>query len=151
MSSIASGMNAERTNRWLLIGAAVLALGAAVLVFLLLANVGGDDDGATSGSGADVTVLVANQTIPANTEITAGMFDEVTVKESGQVVEAAGASSQVVGRVTTSQIVEGQQISLAQVSGAVVIRDNPVLDDLTGLGALSQCDALDVSGAGGPP
>ena len=137
MSSIASGMNAERTNRWLLIGAAVLALGAAVLVFLLLANVGGDDDGASSGSGPDVTVLVANQTIPVNTEITASMFDEVTVSESQTVADYASTSSQVVGRAATAEIIEGQQISLAQTSGGTT-------EDVDEAGLASVIDASSV-------
>ena len=121
MSSIASGMNAERTNRWLLIGAAVLALGAAVLVFLLLANVGGDGDGGTvAGTGEEVTVYVASQTIPANTRITSSMVEAVTVRESQAVADYASAESSVVDKVTTAEIIEGNQISLAQVGGSSV-------------------------------
>ena len=117
MSSIASGMNQERTNRWLLIGAAVLAVAAGVLVFLLLANVGGDDEGGGAISDGDVPVLVANQTIDANTVITEEMLTARSVAEEGAVANHASETSQVVGRVTTSPIIEGQQVSLAQIGG----------------------------------
>jgi pilus assembly protein CpaB len=109
--------NDERTNRWLLIGAALLAVLAGVLVFAALTNVGGGgDDEAKPAAGGDVTVLVAARTIKPNEKITADMFKTVSVPASQQVANPATVGSSVVGKVARTEIIEGQQISLAQVS-----------------------------------
>lgn len=116
MSTIASGMNQERQNRWLLIGAAVLAVAAGLLVFLLLDNSGGGGSSSAIEDG-DVKVLVAAQTIDANTRITEEMLVERSVSDDGAVSGHVGELSAVVGRVTTSPIVEGQQVSITQIGG----------------------------------
>ncbi len=117
MSSVAAGAkNEERTNRWLLIGAAVLAVLAGVLVFAALSNVGGSGDNAAKPAAGDVSVLVAARTIKTNEKITADMLKTVSVPASQQVTNPATVSSSVVGKVARTEIVEGQQISLLQVS-----------------------------------
>lgn len=117
MSSVAAGMkNEERTNRWLLIGAAVLAVLAGVLVFAALTNVGGGGGDEAKPVAGDVSVLIAVRTIKTNEKITADMLKTVDVPESQQVVNAATVVSSVVGKVARTEIIEGQQISLTQVS-----------------------------------
>jgi Flp pilus assembly protein CpaB len=114
MSSIVQGMNAEKTNRWLLIGAAVLAVVAGALVFAALANFGGDDDETvTSGEGPDVNVLVANQDISAGTALTEDMFRVAKFKESEVIAGAVSNPSSVVGRTARVNIQENQPLSTA--------------------------------------
>jgi pilus assembly protein CpaB len=130
MSSIVAGVNAERTNRWLLIGAAVLAVLAGVLVFALLANFG-DDDG-SSGSGAstagDTDVLVANQTINAGTEVTADMFEVASFDAKYIVPDAVNDAEALIGQTARVKILEGQQVSAQAFVGGV---DDTFDDQLT--------------------
>lgn len=117
MSSIASGASSERTNRWLLIGAIVLALLTGVLVFAALANFGGSDEGTTKTTTAgDARVLVASETIPANTKIKEGMFEEQKLAEDALVPSAASDKTQVIGQVTRFEILKNQQISLSHLA-----------------------------------
>jgi Flp pilus assembly protein CpaB len=120
MSSIAAGVNAERTNRWLLIGALVLAVLAGVLVFALLANFGGDDDESVAGgSGGDVEVLVANQSIEPGTTVSEDMFDVISVKDSIVVPDHVDDAEVIVGETARVEILQGNQISLRQFAGGV--------------------------------
>jgi Flp pilus assembly protein CpaB len=127
MSSIAAGVNAERTNRWLLIGAAVLAVLAGVLVFALLANVGDDDEGGGGGSGnaptGDNTTLVARQDIEAGTTLRADMFD-VREYDAETVVSNPVASLEAVeGQVTSTDILKGNQLSSSYLQGGTGAED----------------------------
>lgn len=117
MSSIAEGANSERTNRWLLIGAAVLAIVTGVLVFVMLANFGDGNNTKTTpaASGAGSEVLVAKQTIKAGQRITAEMVDPVKV--SGPAVAGAATDKAlVIGKVSEGDIVQGQVVSLSQIT-----------------------------------
>jgi pilus assembly protein CpaB len=120
MTSIAASMNAERTNRWLLIGALVLAVAAGIAIFVALANTIGDDDGtATLGEGGgEATVLVASETIPPNRKITADMFERVTVSEAALVPGALTEDSALIGQVTRAEVLKGEQISTARLAAA---------------------------------
>lgn len=116
MSSVTAGAkNEERTNRWLLIGAAALAVLAGILIFVALSNIGGSDSKPKAAAG-DVNVLVAGRTIKANDTITADMLKTISVAASAKVVNAATDQSSVVGRIARTEIVQGQQISLEQLS-----------------------------------
>lgn len=117
MSSMAAGVNAERTNRWLLIGAAVLAVLAGVLVFALLANVGGDDDNTSSASDGDTPVLVANRTINPGTEVTEDMFELVNFDSRYVVLGSVDDPAALVGQTANTKILEGAQISTQQFVG----------------------------------
>ena len=117
MSSVAAGANSERTNRWLLIGAAALAILTGVLLFVALANFGSSDSKkiapAVSSTGSEV--LVAKQTIKAGQRITPEMVD--SVKVSGPAVaDAAKDKTLVIGKVSEGDIVQGQVISLSQIT-----------------------------------
>ncbi len=119
MSSIVGGMNAERTNKWLLIGAAVLAVVAGALVFAALANFGGDDEktGSAPKSG-NAAVLVAKQDIEPGTRLTADMFRVATYAEEDVVIEPAANADAIVGFVAQQRILEGQQLSRVYIGQA---------------------------------
>ena len=108
--------NPQRTNRWLLIGAAVLALVAGILVAVVLANTGGGGGStntkSTTGT-SDQFALVAKETIPAGKKITLGMFDRVKVDST--VPEAVSDESVAVGQVPSVEILKGEQLSLSRI------------------------------------
>jgi pilus assembly protein CpaB len=109
-----SAANPERTNRWLLIGAAVLALIAGLAVALALSNAdsGGSNSSTKQSSGGDVKVLVAKETIASNTTISAGMFTVASVAKSALVIPNPVADEgAVIGKVTRSDILKGEQLS----------------------------------------
>jgi pilus assembly protein CpaB len=123
MSSITASANAERTNRWLLIGAIVLAIATGVLVFAAVANIGGDDESASTSIAGDQTVLVATQNIQPNTRITDAMFAARSVTADALVDGAISDESRVVGQVTRVEILRGEQISASRLTSAAVNRD----------------------------
>src|SRR5438046_348733 len=107
--------NPQRTNRWLLIGAAVLALIAGIMVAVVLANTGGGGTSktvSTTGTG-DQFALVAKDTIPAGKKITQGMFDRVKVNST--VPEAVSDESVAIGAVPRVEILKGEQLSLSRI------------------------------------
>jgi pilus assembly protein CpaB len=113
-TATAAGSNQERTNRWLLIGAIALAVVAGLLIFVALANVGGSDEASRGQvSPGDTMVLVAADSIPPNTRLTDDMFEVVGVAESALVPNAAldTERSAAIGKVTTAEILRGEQIS----------------------------------------
>jgi pilus assembly protein CpaB len=116
MSSVASRANPERTNRWLLIGAAILAVIAGVLVFALLANSGGSDNNKSSAPNVpagSTSVLVAKQAISSGTLVTADMFETKNVANKSLVPGFVTESSAVIGQTASVNIAAGQQLSTA--------------------------------------
>lgn len=113
MSSIAAGADSERTNRWLLIGAAVLAIVTGVLVFVALANFGGSDSetSATQAVLGDSKVLVAKQTIQPNTKVTKEMFETSTVPRASLVDGAVTDPAQVLDKVARTIVLKGEQLT----------------------------------------
>ena len=118
MSSLTTGMRSERTNRWLLIGAAALAVIAGALVFAALANFG-EDDGSTSSGGGSNPVLVARQTINQGTKLEESMFESVNVGDA-ELVPGAIADDSVFESeaVTNAAILKGEQLSVRRLAGA---------------------------------
>ena len=117
MSSIASNVSggAERTNRWLIIGAAVLAVVTGVLIFAALSSFGGSDSSsAKSAAKGDSSVLVANDTIAAGTKLTPEMFRVAKYGLADLVPQALTDPQAVVGQVTRVDILKGQQASATQ-------------------------------------
>ena len=111
MSSIATRVKAERTNRWLLIGALAFAIVTGVLVFAALSSFGGDS-GKSTESAVGQSVVVAKQNITANQKITADMVE--VAKVSGTTLDnPASNTAAVIGKVARSEIVQGQPISLS--------------------------------------
>jgi Flp pilus assembly protein CpaB len=119
MASIVASMSGERMNRWLLVGAAALALLAGILVFAILANVaGGDGGGDGTAAAGRANVLVARDTIRAGTEVTASMFEPASFEERFIVPDAVVDAAALTGRTARVEILRGQQISArAFVSG----------------------------------
>lgn len=113
MSSIAAGANSERTNRWLLIGAAVLAIVTGILVFVALANFGVSDSEPSAAKAVvgDSKVLVAKQTIQPNTKVTKEMFETSTVPRASLVDGAVTDPAQVLDKVARTIVLKGEQLT----------------------------------------
>ena len=121
MTTIAANAGPERTNKWLLIGGLVLALITGVLVFVAVGSVGGDDDGASTSSSVatgDTDVLVAKNNIRAGTKLDADMFRVATFAESDVVPQALNDPQAIIGETTTTDLLQGQQLSRAHVAAA---------------------------------
>ncbi len=89
MTNVAVG----RVNRRFLLLALILGVLSAVLVYAAVSRSGGEES-----SAMDITVVVAKEDIPANTEITAGVLEEA-VRPAGDVPEGAlGSISAAEGR-----------------------------------------------------
>jgi len=151
MASIATGANPERTNRWLLIGAVVLATSAGVLIFVALANTVSDDGGTTSAGSGDARALVANDNIPAGTELEASMFQLESFSEDALVPGALFDAKEVEGLVTRTEVLKNQQLS----GRAVGVADDgrptdPVLSDVLDQGTLAvSVSVKEVTAVGG--
>lgn len=151
MSSIVSGMNAEKTNRWLLIGALVMAVLAGVLVFAALANFSDDDgDSVTQSSGGPETVLVAKQNIPALTTLTEDMFERREVAASDVIANPVSESSAAIGQVTKFEVLKNQQLSFNYLAANDADNASKSLTIRPGFRAVS-VGVDDVSGVAGLP
>jgi pilus assembly protein CpaB len=128
MSGIAAGVSAERTNRWLLIGAAVLAVLAGVLVFALLASFEDDDGSSSVGDapqGANRT-LVAREDISAGTTLSSDMFELRQYDDATLVTNPVQSLEAVDGRVVRTDINRGNQLSATDIQDGVT---NDVLEE----------------------
>lgn len=114
MSSMAASSQADRANRWMLIGALALALLAGVLVFAGLANFGRDNTNGLGSASADV--LIAKETIKAGNAIKADDFRVARVAERELVIEAVADLGGVEGQIARTDILQGQQLSLQQIA-----------------------------------
>jgi pilus assembly protein CpaB len=114
----------------LLIGAAALAVITGILVFVALANTGGGDDTKASvdAIAGDTTVLVARQAIQPNTKITADMFESSTVPSSSLVDGAVTDQAQVVGNISRTIILKGEQLTTNRI-GSVEGKAEPGFRD----------------------
>lgn len=131
MASIAAGANSERTNRWLLIGAAALAVVTGVLLFAALANFGDSSDSkksTTQAAAGDSKVLVAKQTIQPNTKVTAAMFETVSVSSASLVDGAVTDQAQVLGKVARTVVLKGEQLTTNRI-GTVEGKADPGFRD----------------------
>lgn len=119
MSSITAKLDPERTNRWLLIGALVLAVLAGVLIFAALASGGGDDDKASANVPAGANdVLVAKETIRQGTALTEDMFRTARFNDDDLVANHISDAKAVVGQTVTTDILKGQQLSRENIASA---------------------------------
>ena len=117
MSSIASNVSGggERTNRWLIIGAAVLAVLTGVLIFAALSSFGSNDKASTKAAAkSDSSVLVATDTIAAGTKLKPEMFRVAQYAAADLVPSALTDPQAVIGQVTRVDILKGQQASATQ-------------------------------------
>jgi pilus assembly protein CpaB len=104
-----SGTSRMTTQRFVLIAGVVCGLIAAILVFVIVAQSGGSDDGSRS-------VVVAKQDIPAQSRLIADVLDVKTLSADEVEPEAFTARSQVVNRITGQAITAGDQILPTMVS-----------------------------------
>jgi len=104
----------ERQNRLIFIGAIVLAALAAVLIFLALSDVGGDDGGPASFAGS-VNVVVASGEIEAGSRITGDMLSIATLPENGIVEGALTDEAGLEGLVARQNMAKGEQFTAAKV------------------------------------
>ncbi len=103
-----SGSSRMTTQRLVLIAGAVVGLIAAILVFVVVTQAGGD--------GGDRSVVVAKQDIPAQSRLVADMLKVKNVPADEVNPEAFTARSQVVDRITAQPVTAGDQILPSMVS-----------------------------------
>jgi pilus assembly protein CpaB len=104
----ASGSSRMTTQRLVLIAGVVVGLIAAILVFVVVSQAGGDE--------GDRSVVVAKQDIPAQSRLVADMLEVKSMSADEVAPEAFTARSQVVNRITAEAISAGDQILPSMVS-----------------------------------
>lgn len=116
MTTVAAG----RVNRRFLFLALVLATLSAVLVYAAISR----SDSGTSGSAADVPVVVAKSSIPAGTVITADLVEVRRVPDFAVGTEAFTTIDDVVGQVAKFPLAANEQLLLSKfVSTAIGTND----------------------------
>ncbi len=109
----------SRSNRGLLVLAIAAGLVTAILVFVALADSGGGGDKTATPAAATSNVVVAQQAIPAGTEITVEMVKVVAVPDTLLVPGAFADTVPLVGEVTRYPISKGEQLSPAKIGPLV--------------------------------
>lgn len=103
------------TNGLLLLLALVAGLAAAVIVFIVVSESGGDGDSTPAVTDGTVPALVATQSISAGTLITEEMVKVVDVPESLLVSGAYDDAELVIGEVSTVSIGASEQITTSKI------------------------------------
>jgi pilus assembly protein CpaB len=103
------GMALKGGNRFSLIFGIGLAIVAAVLIVVFLSNAKSESGGG-SVSGPAVPVVVAAVEIPLGTKIDASMVKVKDFPEGGILPGAFKTNEEVIGKVTTIRVVEGEQV-----------------------------------------
>jgi pilus assembly protein CpaB len=104
----------DRANHLMIIGAALLAVIAGVIIFVAVSQSGGDDSTAKAAPKGDASVLVAKDTIAAGTKLTPDMVRVATFTQSDLVPDALSDPKAIIGLVARGDILQGQQISKLQ-------------------------------------
>jgi len=104
-----SGASRIPTQRLVLIAGVVVGLIAAILVFVVVTQAGGSEDGSRP-------VVVAKQDIPAQSRVVADMLEVKTLPSDKVNPEAFTARSQLVNRITAAAVKAGDQILPPMVS-----------------------------------
>src|SRR3989304_8755319 len=100
-----------RSGRGLLPLAVVSGLVAAILVFVALVRSGDDGRPGSGASGSTLRVVIAEQDIPARTEIGPAMVSVVDVPGSLAVNGALDSVEPLIGETTRYPIAAGPQIT----------------------------------------
>src|SRR3972149_7781149 len=98
-----------KTQRYVFYLGLLLAAIAAIIVFVAI-------NSAESGTGGTVAVVVANDTIPAQTRVPSDMPSVKFLSPDAASPDAFSSRSQLVDRVVTTEIAAGAQILPAMVS-----------------------------------
>jgi len=128
MSTIAASAGPERTNKWLLIAGVALAIMTGILVFVAVSSFGGGDEAAPALVTGDSDVLIAKQTIPQGSTLSADQFRVATFSEDNLVPNAISDRASIVGQTATTDILKGQQLSRAHIAATT---DDERADQLT--------------------
>jgi len=99
----------DKSQRYVFYLGLLLAAIAAIIVFVAI-------NSAESGTGSTVAVVVANDTIPAQTRVTSDMLSVKFLSPDAANPDAFSSRSQLVDRVVTTEIAAGAQILPAMVS-----------------------------------
>ena len=99
----------DKSQRYVFYLGLLLAAIAAVIVFVAI-------NSAESGTGGGLPVVVANDTIPAQTRVTSDMLSVKFLAPDEANLDAFSSRSQVVDRVVTAEIAAGAQILPSMVS-----------------------------------
>ncbi len=112
MARTLSQQGPERANRLIFIGAIMLAVLAAVLVFVALSNFGGDSNTKDNASVASATnVVTASRDLSAGTKITADMLSTASLPAAGVISGAITDKSSAVGATVRVNVAKGEQFS----------------------------------------
>jgi len=102
----------DRSQRYVFYLGVLLAAIAAIIVFVAI-------NSAESGTGSTVAVVVANDTIPAQTRVTSDMLSVKFLSPDAANPDAFSSRSQLVDRVVTTEIAAGAQILPSMVSDVI--------------------------------
>ena len=102
----------DRSQRYVFYLGVALAAIAAIIVFVAI-------NSAESGTGSTVAVVVANDTIPAQTRVTSDMLSVRFLSPDAANPDAFSSRSQLVDRVVTTEIAAGAQILPSMVSDVI--------------------------------
>lgn len=102
----------DRSQRYVFYLGVALAAIAAIIVFVAI-------NSAESGPGSTVAVVVANDTIPAQTRVTSDMLSVKFLSPDAANPDAFSSRSQLVDRVVTTEIAAGAQILPSMVSDVI--------------------------------
>ena len=102
----------DRSQRYVFYLGVLLAAIAAIIVFVAI-------NSAESGTGSTVAVVVANDTIPAQTRVTSDMLSVKFLSPNAANPDAFSSRSQLVDRVVTTEIAAGAQILPSMVSDVI--------------------------------
>ena len=102
----------DRSQRYVFYLGVLLAAIAAIIVFVAI-------NSAESGTGSTVAVVVANNTIPAQTRVTSDMLSVKFLSPDAANPDAFSSRSQLVDRVVTTEIAAGAQILPSMVSDVI--------------------------------
>lgn len=103
----------DKTQRYVFYLGLLLAAIAAIIAFVA---VNSSESGTTSSSGGTVPVVVAQETIPAQTRVTADMLKVEFVSPDKASADAFTSRSQLVDRVVTEEVAAGDQVLPSMVS-----------------------------------
>ena len=137
-----------RNSRGLLPLAVVSGLVAAVIVFIAMVRAGDDGRPGIGPAGSTLRVVIAEQDIPARTEIGPEMLSVVEVPGSLAVNGALDSVEPLVGETTRYPVAAGQQVTLAGVGA--LNKDGGGLEDVVpkNMRALS-VEVDEIRGVGG--
>ncbi len=115
--SLTSG-TLRRSDRLIMAAAVLLALIAAVLVFVAVNNRGGSTTADKATVAGTVAVVTAAEDIPANTKLSAGILQVTTVPADAVLTGNYSTTDTLVGLTTRYPVLKGEQLTNSKVGEA---------------------------------